>query len=240
MWGLFLYLLEMAGLSPLPFIAGMIGTTTPALKLIISILMGYPIGIFYHKYIKRHVQYRSYYFAIMGIDMAFCNFGLSMYHNLIPTIFTYYLNKINGPGILSTTLSFIFNIIYLLAGYINTESEDYDITWTMPQCVLTLKLIALSFDLWDGKKKLKNEQLSVNSTFTALVELPSFMNLMGFVYFPACFLVGPIFSYRRYSDFIADKFPLEGEASTYKKEALKRLLQGLAYLMAFQVGGNHQ
>lgn len=30
---------------------------------------------------------------------------------------------------------------YLLAGYYYTATLDYDIKWTMPQCVLTLKLI---------------------------------------------------------------------------------------------------
>lgn len=31
--------------------------------------------------------------------------------------------------------------LYLLAGYYYTATEEYDIKWTMPHCVLTLKLI---------------------------------------------------------------------------------------------------
>ncbi|RVE43584.1 hypothetical protein evm_011768 [Chilo suppressalis] len=125
---------------------------------------------------------------------------------------------------------------YLLIGYVVTESEDYDITWTMPHCVLTLKLIALSFDLWDGEKMLKGDaSLSENNKKTALVKSPSFLELIGFIYFPSCFLVGPIFSFRRYYDYLNDKFPLH-ETEIYDKVAMKRFLQGLAYLAAFQIG----
>lgn len=34
-----------------------------------------------------------------------------------------------------------FAQFYLLAGYYYTATQEYDIKWTMPQCVLTLKLI---------------------------------------------------------------------------------------------------
>ncbi|CAH2226425.1 jg727 [Pararge aegeria aegeria] len=125
---------------------------------------------------------------------------------------------------------------YLLVGYVMTESEDYDITWTMPHCVLTLKLIALAFDLWDGKKMLRGLPLSENNRLTALIDTPTLEELIGFIYFPACFLVGPIFSFRRYLDFITDKFPVNLDREIIASRAMKRLLQGLGYLIAFQVG----
>lgn len=238
MWGLFLSLLSWLQLSPVPFLAGVIGTTEPALKLLISILMGYPLAIVYHKYVRKQYRaHRNNYFILTGLDMAFYNFGVSMFHNIIPAIVIYISTMVLGPGKKNVILSLIFNMSYLLVGYVVTESEDYDITWTMPHCVLTLKLIALSFDLWDGKKMMKGEQLSENNMKTALTEAPTFLELIGFIYFPACFLVGPIFSFRRYSDFINDKFPLDKEEDVYNKQAMTRLIQGVAYLVAFQVGG---
>lgn len=238
MFGLVLSLVGLVGLSPIAFFADIIGTTEPALKLLISILMGYPIAIVYHKYVKQHVEYRNLYFIFTGLDMAYYNFGTSLYHNTIPAIVIYLTTTFLGPGKNNVIVTFVFNMTYLLVGYIVTESEDYDITWTMPQCVLTLKLIALSFDTWDGLKKKNGEELSVNNKITALETPPTFVELMGFVYFPACFLVGPIFSFRRYKDFITDKFPLESDSAVYEKYAMKRLIQGLLYLIAFQVGGN--
>lgn len=236
MWGLFLSALSWMGLSPVPFIAEAIGTTEPALKLLISILMAYPLAIVYHKYIRLRVDLRNIYFIITGLDIAYYNFGLTLYHNAIPIFVMYLTTLVFGPGKINAIVSFFFNMIYLLVGYTLTESENYDITWTMPHCVLTLKLIALGFDLWDGEKMKKGEPLSATNQKTALENPPTLLELIGFVYFPPCFLVGPIFSFRRYSDFINEKFPLDN-GKEYESLALKRLGQGIIYLAAFQIGG---
>lgn len=238
MWGILLTVLGWIGLSPTPYIAALIGTTDTALKLLLSIIMAYPIAILYHKQVRtKYPEYKNYFFFLMGVDMAFYNFGLSMYHNTIPVVVIYCSTKVLGPSKWNAFFSFVFNMTYLLLGYSWTESEEYDITWTMPHCVLTLKLIALAFDLWDGNIQKQGHELSANNKKTALVEAPTFIELLGFVYFPACFLVGPIFSFRRYKDYVSDCFPLDSEALVYKSQGLQRLFQGLAYLAAFQIGG---
>ncbi|XP_049885939.1 lysophospholipid acyltransferase 5 [Pectinophora gossypiella] len=237
MWGFFLGVLGWVGLSPVPFLANLIGTTEPAFKLLISIIMGYPIAIVYHKIIrKKYDGYHNIYFIITGLDMAYYNFGYTLYHNLIPALVMYGTTKVLGPGKENAIVTFAFNMGYLLIGYALTESEEYDITWTMPHCVLTLKLIALAFDLWDGAKMLKGEELSENNKKTALEKSPTLTELIGFIYFPACFLVGPIFSFKRYTDFINGKYPLEKDESVYESQAITRLVQGMLYLIAFQVG----
>lgn len=231
------------GLNPIPFFASLIGTTEPALKLLISILMAYPMAIVYHNYVRKEYsngreQWKHYFFIIMGVDMAFYNFGFSMIHNAIPAFVIYGTTDILGPGKNNAIVTFILNMTYLLVGYSNTESEDYDITWTMPHCVLTLKLIALAFDLWDGQRIKAGEVLSGNKS-SAIEEPPTLTELLGFVYFPSCFLVGPIFSFKRYRNFVNQVYPLDSEAHVYEEQAMKRLVQGLAYLTAFQVGGKH-
>lgn len=236
MIGVFLLLLGWIGLSPVPYVAYMIGTTEPAIKLLISILLGYPLGYVYNKHVKEYKRYRHLFFFLTGLDIAIYNFGLSLYHNLIPGIVIYFSTKLLGPTGVNTIFTLVFNMTYLLVGYIQTESEEYDITWTMPHCVLTLKLIALAFDLWDGQKMMKGQQLSENNKLTALLSPPSLEELFGFIYFPACFLVGPIFSFKRYQDFVSDKFPILSKGDIMAMEAMKRLVQGLIYLIAFQVG----
>ncbi|XP_045531392.1 lysophospholipid acyltransferase 5 [Pieris brassicae] len=236
MIGFVLLLLGWLDLSPVPFLAHIIGTTEPALKLLISILLGYPLGVIYNAKIKEHKPLRHIYFALMGVDLAIYNFGWSFIHNAIPALVIYLTTLLFGPGKWNAIITFVFNMTYLLIGYVMTESEDYDITWTMPHCVLTLKLIALSFDIWDGQKLKQGKELSSNNKITALERAPTLLELFGFVYFPACFLVGPIFSFKRYLDFVSDKYPLDRESKSLKKHAVQRLVQGLAYLIAFQVG----
>ncbi|XP_053624462.1 lysophospholipid acyltransferase 5-like [Plodia interpunctella] len=241
MIGILLNVLEWIGLSPLPYIAGLIGSTEPALKLLLSILLAYPYAWMYHKYYwhsDRKSVRNNLYFIVVGLDLAFYNFGISLYHNIIPVVVLYLTTQISEDGKINAIITFVFNLTYLIVGYIVTESEDYDITWTMPHCVLTLKLIALSFDLWDGQLLLKREKLSANAQETALVTPPTFMELLGFVYFPACFLVGPIFSFQRYKKYIEGKFPLESEADECQKQGMIKLIQGALYLVAFQIGGS--
>ena len=42
---------------------------------------------------------------------------------------------------------------YILVGYYMNMTGDYNIAWTTPHCVLTLRLIALTFDVYDGQRK---------------------------------------------------------------------------------------
>ena len=41
---------------------------------------------------------------------------------------------------------------YLCIGYYVTMTDSYMITWTTPQCVLTLRLIGLTYDVYDGQR----------------------------------------------------------------------------------------
>lgn len=42
---------------------------------------------------------------------------------------------------------------YLMIGYYFTMMDSYTIKWTTPHCVLTLRLIGLVFDVYDGRKQ---------------------------------------------------------------------------------------
>lgn len=84
-------------------------------------------------------------------------------------------------------------------GYYQTGTDTYDIKWSMPHCVLTLRLIGLCLDYYDGRKK--PDQLNAHQKKMALVQTPTFLEMCGHVYFPGGFLVGPQFSMKRYIDF---------------------------------------
>ena len=43
-----------------------------------------------------------------------------------------------------------FNVPYYLLGYVVSETDEYDVVWTMPHCVLVMRLIGLAFDVYDG------------------------------------------------------------------------------------------
>ena len=37
-------------------------------------------------------------------------------------------------------------------GYVFSQTDGYDVNWSTPHCVLTLKLIGVAFDMFDGHK----------------------------------------------------------------------------------------
>lgn len=222
-------------LNPIAFLAQHIGTSEPALKLLLSILLSYPIAIYYNNNVKeRSTKERNLFLTVCGLIIGFFNFGKDMYHSFIAVALMYGSMLYFGPGKVTTLITFVFNMSYLLLGYWFTESDEYDITWTMPHCVLVLKLIGLSFDLWDGTKP--HEQLSASNKLTALRVNPSLAEIAGFIYFPASFLVGPQFSMSRYLSFINGKFNIANSNPTCLEAGLKRGLTGLLYLTIFQMG----
>nr|CAD7410074.1 unnamed protein product [Timema poppensis] len=115
-------------------------------------------------------------------------------------------NWMNSGGLLNEVLDYYIPCFALVdnLGYYATGTETYDIKWSMPQCVLTLRLIGLAFDLYDGKKPA--ELLSNDQKKAALSKIPSLLEVAGHTYFPSSFLVGPQFSMRRYQDFVSGEF----------------------------------
>jgi lysophospholipid acyltransferase 5 len=125
---------------------------------------------------------------------------------------------------LANTLIFIGNMGYLLWGYYWTQTAEYELNWTCPQCVLCLKLIGYGFDVHDGqlarlRGKSKQDTPSVDkkqqedpSAFATrplqlfddktspLEDVPPLMRLFGFSYHPMSFLVGPQISFSYYEN----------------------------------------
>ncbi|TKS82245.1 Lysophospholipid acyltransferase 5 [Collichthys lucidus] len=124
--------------------------------------------------------------------------------------------------------------VYLLAGYYYTATEEYDIKWTMPHCVLTLKLVGLSFDYYDGGKD--PSQLSLEQKSAALPSVPSLLEVYGFSYFYGGFLVGPQFTLRSYQKLVAGELTdCPGQPPNSIIPALKRFALGFLCLVIYAI-----
>lgn len=147
--------------------------------------------------------------------------------------FAWLLLVFMGGTLKSVIIANVFQMTYLLYGYYTTATTSYDITWTMPHCVLTLRLIGLTWDLYDGSKD--KRLLSADQATTALVTCPSLLEVAAHTYFPASFLVGPQFSMRRYLDFVHGRlFPErlpESLVAGFQRGALGLLFVGV-YLVS--------
>lgn len=135
------------------------GLNEAAFRLMISLILSYPICFFYNTFIMTRcsTSMRHFYYLYSGLMLMIFNYNLDFYHSLIACITCYAsLNLIGGR--LSLAINFTFTLIYLLWGCFVTQiGSDYSIKWTTPQCLLTLKLIAISFDINDGIKSLVSQ-----------------------------------------------------------------------------------
>lgn len=67
-----------------------------------------------------------------------------------------------------------------------------------------MNILAVAYDLYDGHQPA--ETLSSENKKVALLQRPNLLELFGFCFFPAGFLVGPQFALKRYQDFVSGTF----------------------------------
>ncbi|XP_011499110.1 PREDICTED: lysophospholipid acyltransferase 5 [Ceratosolen solmsi marchali] len=223
-------------------LADIIGVPTDALRLLISLFLGFPLALFHREILYgKNPTIQHYYFIICGLVLGFWNYEWSILHSIFTLLITYGIFSVFGNRSSSVVATFIFNMGYLLCGYYATATDDYDIKWTMPQCVLTLRLIGLSFNLADSTKP--EDKLSDTQKTTMLHEKPSLLEMTAFVYFPGSFLIGPQFSMRRYLDYVNGKLmetKLDVTGLKVKPNSLmlgiNRALIGIVYAAMYKIG----
>ncbi|XP_018318738.2 lysophospholipid acyltransferase 5 [Agrilus planipennis] len=220
-------------------LANSVGLTTPALTLFLSLLAGYPLALIHRHYIYgKDAKLQHLYFILTGLMLGYLNYGIKIAHNVFTVIFVYLTFIILPGSLISLAIAFVFTMSYLLIGYFYTSTNQYDITWTMPHCILTLRLIGTAFDLYDGRQP--TEKMSGDTKETALVVKPTFLELMGHCFFPSSFLIGPQFPMKRYLNFVSGKFSSNWNGSKPQPldcihPAMKRFFLGVVYCIVFHI-----
>ncbi|XP_048881775.1 lysophospholipid acyltransferase 5 [Brienomyrus brachyistius] len=214
-----------------------LGSSEPAVRLILSVLIGYPFALIYRRCFFRRRPFAVHLFhTLSGLALAAFNFGSQLYHSAVCVVVQFLLLRLMGRTVTAVLSSFLFQMTYLLCGYYYTATDQYDIKWTMPHCVLTLKLIGLSFDYYDGGKE--RSQLSAEQQSSALPAVPSLLEVCGFSYFYGGFLVGPQFTLRSYQRLVSGELTdCPGQPPSSVLPATKRFFLGLVCLTIFTVGG---
>lgn len=194
-------------------------------RLLLTVILAYPVAVEYNARYVRHPNEttkastetldRNSFVLLSGLGLSFFFNGFDIYHSLLTVGLSYGICYTVGEQWqqrrLAGSLVWALNAIYLLAGYYYTASDDYDISWTMPQCILCLRLMGFAFDYMDGVAEsvptttaiASNPQPMSFDADTALSTLPPPAQVGAYCFFPAAFLVGPQFSfslYRRWLD----------------------------------------
>ncbi|XP_076010823.1 lysophospholipid acyltransferase 5 isoform X2 [Genypterus blacodes] len=214
-------------------LAESLGSPEPAVRLILSILIGYPFALLYRRFLFNQPATIVHLFhTFSGLALAAFNFGSQLCHSAVCILVQFLMLRLMGRTVTTVLSSFIFQMVYLLVGYYYTATEEYDIKWTMPHCVLTLKLIGLSLDFYDGGRE--PAQLSAEQKTAALTSVPSLLEVCGFSYFYCGFLVGPQFTLRSYQKLAAGELTdCPGKPPNSVVPAMKRFTLGLVCLAIF-------
>ncbi|GAA6229262.1 lysophospholipid acyltransferase 5 [Lates japonicus] len=212
-----------------------LGSPEPAVRLILSILIGYPCALVYRRVLFHQPATVVHLFhTISGLALAAFNFGAQLYHSAVCILVQFLMLRLMGRTVTTVLSSFTFQMVYLLAGYYYTATEEYDIKWTMPHCVLTLKLVGLSFDYYDGGKE--PSQLSSEQKNSAVQSVPSLLEVCGFSYFYGGFLVGPQFTLRSYQRLVAGELTdCPGKPPNSAVPAMKRFAAGFVCVVIYTI-----
>jgi len=215
-----------------------VGASEAALRLVLGQLMGYPLMLLYRKKIaSQQTTVQHLYFFLTGLIVGWWVIGGDVKHSLYAILATYFILVAAGGTFTSVVVSFVFNFGYLLVGYYFTESEGYDICWTMPHCVLSLRLIGLTFDCYDGEKgkRAGAEALSKDQQKSAIEDTPSLLEMLSHSFFIGGYFVGPQIQMKKYREFVSPTYQqsLPGSPLPY---GFKRLGLGLCYMILHVVG----
>ncbi|KAF7732563.1 hypothetical protein EC973_003310 [Apophysomyces ossiformis] len=220
-------------------IAWATGIPEPTLRLLLTLVLAYPVARVYNNTYLRHVEDskvnqatltdRNNFVLVSGLLLSLFFNGTQIYHSLLTVAISYaicYLGDQFHNRQLAAIGVWVFNAAYLLLGYYFTATDDYDITWTMAQCILCLRLMGFGFDFLDGQKsKVESNDVQKSAptphsfSNTALTTLPEFNEMLAYCFFPSAFLVGPQFSFSLYQRWL--KGPFNGKSSAELDEIEK-------------------
>ncbi|KAF9171786.1 Lysophosphatidylcholine acyltransferase 3 [Mortierella sp. AD011] len=159
------------------------GVPEPALRLLLTILAGYPISILYRLIFLNKTSSiigesaRNTFFLVTGLSMSYYFNSYDIIHPLTTCIGTWLICRVCGlvapkKRALGSSLSFLFNFGYLLISYKYAATEEYDICYTMQQCVQCLRMIGYGLDFSDGQPKSSSGKSKDQSATTEAKKVP--------------------------------------------------------------------
>lgn len=165
-------------------------------------LSTYPISLIYQIFlIKSSVRIKCLYFVFFGLLLAYFNYGNNTAHLLLTILVVHCALKLNSGSVVVNGFIMLFTMTYLLAGYFATQTSSYGFHWTIPHCVLTLRLIAISFNLLDGHRcRVKSGKPCEHEEH--LDRVPNLLEFSAHCLFPSSFLVGPQYEFHIFHKFL--------------------------------------
>jgi lysophospholipid acyltransferase 5 len=229
--------LRIPSMGLLAGLADLLSIQEDGLRLLFSILAGYPLAAIYRSFVyKERAVIQYYFFIVCGMLLHFFNSGFAICHTLTSIVICWAITSFLPGTQLSVVLAHTCFLGHLLIGYWFAESAKYDIAWTTPFSVLTLRFIGLVMDVYDGQKK--KEHLKSDQLKAAIPDSPSLVEIAAFGLFFSGTLVGPQFTLSRFRSFVNGEFlDKNGEVrGSSIMASSKRFVAGVFFAVLHQWG----
>lgn len=203
---------------------------TPAeIRLFLTLLLAYPIALTWRAMPPGpNGLFRHLFSLLLGTWLLQFLNGYQAILNIASALACYLLMAILGPR--SATPVAFLAIAILSAGHLYRQYTDYlgwTLDWTLVAMVTTQKLMGLAYNLKDAHHPSATSDQKARSVST----LPSLLQFLSFILFPANIAIGPAFEYADYNAFATGA---KVSPSPYLP-GLWRLLQGLFFFAAHTV-----
>ena len=204
----------------------------------------YPLGIIMLK--LPHGKIKHLFSFLLGAFLLQFTIGVQWVHQLITSLLAYVMFA-TLPRSVSKTLVPAFAMVYMTLGHLHRQYVNYlgyDLDFTGAQMVLTIKLYAMAYNLYDGEliAKGKTDRAAKKCEEFALEKLPGIIEFLGYTFCFSNILTGPAFEYTIYAHacdgtLLYDKNGKpKGKIPSNLMPTLWPLLQSIFILVLFVVG----
>ena len=150
------------------------GQDVETLEYLLGMLLCYPLGMIMLS--LPHGKLKHLFSFILGAFLLQFTIGIQWIHQLISSLVAYAIFLI-FPAKTAKTLVPVFAMVYITAGHLHRQYINYlgwDMDFTGPQMVLTMKLYSLAYNLYDGEliQKGKADRAAQKCASTAVTSLP--------------------------------------------------------------------
>lgn len=183
---------------------------------------------------------------LLGAFLLQATIGKQWIHQMITSLACYAMFVYLPPALYKKIVP-IFLIAYCTVGHLHRQYINYlgyDLDFTGPQMVITIKLYAMTYNLYDGYlfSKGKEDRAAKKCAPFSLSELPGIVEYLGYTFNFATVLAGPAYEYKTYANacdgnllYTAEKKP-RGKIPGSIWPALKCLLTSIICLGLYVVG----
>ncbi|GMI58609.1 hypothetical protein ScalyP_jg10991 [Parmales sp. scaly parma] len=222
-------------------LASFVGMDEQTVCYTLGLFLAYPLGLVMLKLpfgLPRHV-----FSFLMGAFLLQYTIGVQWIHHLVSSLAAYGL-ILALPLRKSKALVPAFAVLYCVLGHLHRQFLNYlgwDLDFTGPQMVLTIKLCSLAYNLYDGeclRDPGNNSRAANKCKKYALHEVPSLVEYLGYTFCFSNILAGPAYEYSIYRDAVEGKLlKNDKNAPSSFLPTLKPFLVSLICMAMFVVGG---